>query len=62
VRFTAALMVVNFVVAMATVHLRLPFREALDPAAMLASSLCLLFAGAGPLSVDSWRRSRPTSP
>jgi putative oxidoreductase len=58
VRGAAAVMVVNFLVALATVHLTLPFREALDPAAMLASALCLLFTGAGALSIDSWRAGK----
>lgn len=56
VRWAAAAMVVNFLVALVMVHLELPFREALDPTAMLASALCLLFTGSGPVSVDAWRR------
>ena len=52
VRPAAAVMAVNFVVALAMVHTRMPFREALDPAAMLAVSLALLVSGAGALSVD----------
>jgi hypothetical protein len=42
----------------------LPFREALDPAAMLAGSLFLLFHGAGAPSVDAWlaRRSSTRAP
>ena len=52
-RPAAAVMVVNFVVAIVMVHTRLPFREALDPSAMLAGSLFLLFHGAGALSVDA---------
>lgn len=58
VRWAAAAMVVNFVVAIVMVHLTLPFREALDPSAMLASALCLLFTGAGRFSVDAWRAGR----
>lgn len=58
VRWAALAMGVNFVVALAVVHTRLPFREALDPAAMLASALCLLFSGAGAFSVDSLLASR----
>ncbi len=57
VREAAMVMVVNFVVALVMVHPRLPFREALDPSAMLASALCLLFTGAGRLSVDRWWRA-----
>jgi putative oxidoreductase len=57
-RVAAAVMVVNFVVALAMVHTRLPFREALDPSAMLAGSLFLLFHGAGAPSIDAWRELR----
>jgi hypothetical protein len=53
-------MIVNFVVTILMVHTRLPFREALDPSAMLAGSLFLLFHGAGVPSVGAWlsRRGR----
>lgn len=46
------------------VHTRLPFGEALDPTAMLAGSLFLLFHGAGVPSVDAWlaRRSSTRAP
>lgn len=57
-RAAAAVMAVNFVVALAMVHTRLPFREALDPAAMLACSLSLFMTGAGPWSVDARLRRR----
>ena len=52
-RAAAAVMIVNFIVAIVMVHTRLPFREALDPAAMLAGALSLLFHGAGVPSVDA---------
>jgi putative oxidoreductase len=61
VRWAALVMVVNFVVAIVMVHLALPFREALDPAAMLASALSLAYSGAGALSVDAWRAGRSTN-
>jgi uncharacterized membrane protein YphA (DoxX/SURF4 family) len=51
-------MVVNFVVAIVMVHTRAPFREALDPSAMLAGALFLLFHGAGVPSVDAWLARR----
>ena len=57
-RVAAAVMVVNFVVALAMVHTRLPFGEALDPSAMLAGSLFLVFHGAGVPSIDAWRERR----
>jgi putative oxidoreductase len=58
VRPAAALMVLNFIVALVMVHRKLPFREALDPCAMLASSLFLLFNGAGRPSIDFWRQRK----
>jgi len=60
VRPAAAMLVVNFIVAIVMVHTRLPFREALDPSAMLAGALSLLVTGAGALSLDGWlsRRAR----
>jgi putative oxidoreductase len=60
-RVAAAVMVINFVVALVMVHTRLPFREALDPSAMLAGSLFLLFHGAGAPSIDAWRERRSTA-
>ena len=57
-RVAATVMVVNFVVALAMVHTRLPFREALDPSAMLAGALFLLVHGPGVPSVDEWRKRR----
>ena len=58
-RTAAAVMSVNFAVALAMVHTRLPFREALDPSAMFAGALFLVVHGAGVPSVDAWiaRRS-----
>ena len=53
VRPAAAVMVVNFVVALAMVHTRQPFRAALEPTAMLACALSLLVTGAGALSLDA---------
>lgn len=55
VRWAALAMILNFLVAIGMVHLALPFREALDPSAMLASAFCLLFSGAGRPSIDAWR-------
>jgi putative oxidoreductase len=61
-RIAAAVMVINFVVALVMVHTRLPFREALDPTAMLAGSLFLLFYGPGIPSVDVRRARRVSEP
>ncbi len=55
VRWAAAVMVVNFVVAIAGVHVGLPFDTWLEPCAMLAASAALLLTGAGPVSVDARR-------
>jgi putative oxidoreductase len=51
-RGAAAVMIVNFVVALAAVHPALPFREALDPSAMLACCIALLLLGGGKWSID----------
>ncbi len=61
VRPAAAVMLVNFVVALAMVHTRASFREALDPTAMLAASASLLLTGAGAASVDAWWPARRAS-
>lgn len=58
VRPAALLMIVNFLVALGLVHTRAPFREALDPSAMLAAALSLLLTGAGALSLDGWLAAR----
>ena len=52
VRPAAAVMAIHFVVALAMVHSRQPFRAALEPSAMLACALSLLVTGAGALSLD----------
>ena len=51
-RWAAAVMVVNFVVAVAGVHLGTPFRTFLEPLAMLSCSAFLAIAGAGRISLD----------
>lgn len=51
-RPAAAVMAINFVVALAMVHVGQPYAENFDALAMLAGSLFLLFHGAGALSVD----------
>ena len=51
-RWAAAVMVFNFAVAIAGVHLALPFRTWLEPCAMLAGSLFLLLNGPGRPSID----------
>ena len=52
-RPAAAVMAVNFVVALAMVHWGQPYLENFDALAMLAGSLFLLFHGAGALSLDA---------
>lgn len=58
VRPAALVMIGNFLVALGLVHTRAPFREALDPSAMLAVAVSLLLTGAGALSIDGWRAAR----
>lgn len=60
-RYAAALMMGNFVVALAMVHRTTPFDQNIAPLAMLFCSLFLLFHGPGPFSVDGvlWTRAQP---
>lgn len=57
-RWAAAVMVVNFTVALLMVHLGLPFSANIAPLAMLFGALFLLFYGAGPYSLDAGLRRR----
>lgn len=61
VRPAAAVLVLNFIVAIIMVHTNLPFRGALDPSAMLAGALSLLLTGAGALSLEGWLRRRASA-
>jgi putative oxidoreductase len=60
-RPAAAVMVVNFVVALLMVHVGRPYPENAPAFFMLAGALFLLLNGAGRPSVDAWlgRASRP---
>jgi putative oxidoreductase len=61
VRPAAAVMAVNFAVALLMVHLGRPYLENFDALAMLAGSLFLLLHGAGALSIDAaLAKRRPT--
>jgi putative oxidoreductase len=61
-RWAALVMIVNFSVAFAMVHVGLPFSVNISPMAMLFGSVLLLLHGAGPLSVDAQlRRARPAA-
>ena len=59
-RPAAALMVVNFLVALAMVHVGLPFSANIAPLAMLFGALLLLLDGPGPLALRIPVRSAPT--
>jgi putative oxidoreductase len=55
-RWAALVMVVNFAVALAMVHLKLPFEANIAPLAMFFGSIFLLLHGPGPYSVDERKR------
>jgi len=57
-RPAAAVMVVNFVVALLMVHRALPFSANISPLAMLFGALLFVFHGAGAYSVDAVLRRR----
>lgn len=59
IRWAAAVMVFNFVVALVMVHRGQSFEQITAPLAMLAGSLLFLFEGAGPLSVDGRNEALP---
>lgn len=58
VRPAAAVMVVNFVVALAMVHVGLPYDRNFAALTMLFGSAFLLLNGAGGASLDAWLRRR----
>ena len=60
-RPAAAVMVINFLIALWMVHRNLPFSANISPLAMLFGSILLLIHGAGAYSVDAarQRRTRP---
>lgn len=55
-RMAAAIMILNFLVAIIGVHLKTEYPQTFPAIAMLASSLFLLFNGSGKISVDRIRR------
>ena len=57
-RPAAAVMVINFLVALWMVHRNLPFSANIAPLAMLFGSMMLVFHGPGAYSVDAARRRR----
>lgn len=57
-RPAAAVMVINFIVALLMVHRNLPFSANIAPLAMLFGALLLLFHGPGAYSVDAALRRR----
>lgn len=63
-RPAAAVMVINFLVALWMVHRDLPFSANISPLAMLFGSVLLLFHGPGAYSVDAalQRRAAPALP
>lgn len=57
-RASAAIVVVNFVVALLMVHVGLPFSANIAPLAMLVGGLFFVLQGAPRYSVDALRRRR----
>jgi len=57
-RPAAAVMVVNFIVALVMVHRSLPFGSNIAPMAMCATSLVLVITGPGAFSLDGWLARR----
>lgn len=62
-RWAALVMVFNFGVALAMVHVGLPFSANISPLAMLFGAVLFLLYGGGPISVDArLRRTRDAAP
>lgn len=57
-RPAAAVMVVNFIVALVMVHRSLPFGSNIAPLAMCANALVLVITGPGAFSLDGWLGGR----
>jgi putative oxidoreductase len=57
-RLAAAVMVVNFIVALAMVHVGLPFSANIAPLSMLALAVFFALHGGGSYSVDAWMGRR----
>ena len=61
VRPAAAVMIVNFIVALAFAHRGAPYLKNVEPIAILATCMLLLLQGAGRPSIDAWLGSRRRS-
>jgi putative oxidoreductase len=57
-RLAAGAVSVHFVVALAMVHVGLPFNANIAPLAMLVGGLFFVLYGAPRYSLDAWRRAR----
>lgn len=55
-RIAAGVMIINFLLALLSIHLGDSYPQAFPALAMLAGSLLLLFNGAGSWSADSYRK------
>ena len=56
-RLAAAVMMINFIVALLLAHIGKPFLDNYDALVMLFGSAFLLVHGAGRVSIDGWRIS-----
>ena len=57
VRVAAIIMIINFCIAIAMVHMKDPYPQVFPALTMLSGSLFLLFHGAGKLAIDRDRNS-----
>lgn len=57
-RLAAAIMIINFLAALYIVHIGLPYEQNYPAINLLAVSVCLLFTGAGRISLDAQLENR----
>ncbi|HEU4495870.1 MAG TPA: DoxX family protein [Flavobacterium sp.] len=58
IRYFALLLAINFIIALALVHIGDTYKNSFDAIHMLAISIFFLFNGAGSVSIDNYAASR----